>query len=267
MKTTKMTAKEILELKEFKAVNGKGVVTEFEVVNGVVINKETGKEMKADSIRRSYEIITEEEQEEVQEVQPEIVKGSFVVTDNNEVGIVEDIHKNLVTVLVKVEDELVDIPQRLENLVLADETHQAEIEAIEKLLNKEQEKKVEKVEKVQKPRKEIKKAEHLAVAIPPVELVDSEYKATEKHYKSVITLRINHHDLRITEYGGYITDVRVLFVDVNETGDIKEEVLYKSPKMSVRDTLQWMGYDEPQVKALGKVIKQIRTEVKKSAQA
>lgn len=86
-----------------------------------------------------------------------------------------------------------------------------------------------------------------------------------KCQKVEMQIEVNHNQmLHITEYNGFITDVQV-FKMAEDGSDW--EVAYKSPKMSMRDTLEWMGYNEEQQKSVRKQLIQIRKAAKEHAAA
>jgi hypothetical protein len=71
--------------------------------------------------------------------------------------------------------------------------------------------------------------------------------------------------MEITEYDGYITDVRV-FEENPEAPendpDAAWKLAYKSPKMSLKDTLEWFGLSVDDMKLARKEITAIRKSVK-----
>lgn len=90
---------------------------------------------------------------------------------------------------------------------------------------------------------------------------------TEK-VKSLI--EISKYLMEITEYDGYITNV-VLFEELDEADvpendpDATTKMVYRSPKMSLKDTLEWMGLGEDDAKLARKEITAIRKQVKLQA--
>ncbi len=78
-------------------------------------------------------------------------------------------------------------------------------------------------------------------------------------------ISIKGHLMEITEYDGYITDVRV-FTELEDfpenDPDARWELVYKSPKMSLKDTLEWFGLSDADMKTARKEITAIRKAVK-----
>jgi hypothetical protein len=129
MKTVKMSVKELKGLEQFKAVSDKGKEATFTVEGDKAINVETGKSVKLDSIRRSWEIIVEEAQvdapaeqitadeivedekkEEAPAMTPaEYFTGKTVKLVDGSIGTVESVMGNLATVSVAGEEVPVSI--------------------------------------------------------------------------------------------------------------------------------------------------------------
>ena len=102
-----------------------------------------------------------------------------------------------------------------------------------------------------------------------IELADWWMEGTKggKTEKVKSLIRISDFIMEITEYDGYIADVTLLSEnkDVPENDpDAAMEVVYRSPKMSLKDTLEWMGLDADDAKLARKEITAIRKAVKAS---
>lgn len=81
--------------------------------------------------------------------------------------------------------------------------------------------------------------------------------------KSMIEIR--DMVMEITEYSGYITDVKLFEVNPNppeNDPDANLNLVYRSVKMSLKDTLEWMGLNEDDMKIARKEITAIRKAVK-----
>lgn len=128
-------------------------------------------------------------------------------------------------------------------------------------LHAKQEKKQEKKQD-EKPKR--KTVEDLGLNI---ELLDWKMNATRsgKTDKVVSIIKINDYIMEITEYAGYITDVRVFKHD-DQSADADPNTglveVYRSPKMSLRDTLVWLGLSEDDMKIARREITNIRRQVK-----
>lgn len=130
------------------------------------------------------------------------------------------------------------------------------------------------------PEKEIKEAaDKKPVAKPSakeeeghsteINLIDWKTHETRggKTDKVTSIVSVNNLLLHITEYAGYITDVRVQEevpehqIPENDP-DARFREVYRSPKSSLKDTLEWMQLDTEEAKWARKVITQLRKEVK-----
>lgn len=78
-------------------------------------------------------------------------------------------------------------------------------------------------------------------------------------------IEIRDYLMEITEYDGYISDV-LLFERVDEAPeddpDAVVKLAYRSPKMSLKDTLNWLGLSEDDAKIARKQITAIRKNVR-----
>jgi hypothetical protein len=78
-------------------------------------------------------------------------------------------------------------------------------------------------------------------------------------------ISIKGYLMEVTEYDGFITDVK-LFAENPEAPendpDAKYKLAYRSPKMSLKDTLAWLGLSEDDMKLARKEITAIRKAVK-----
>jgi hypothetical protein len=124
------------------------------------------------------------------------------------------------------------------------------------------ESKKDKKEKTEKPKG--KTVQDLGLSI---RLLDWHMTGTRggKTDKVTSLIEINDYLMEITEYAGYITDVR-LFKENPEASDTDPESqrveVYRSPKMSLKDTLEWLGLNEEDMKVARKEITSIRRQVK-----
>lgn len=92
-----------------------------------------------------------------------------------------------------------------------------------------------------------------------VDLVKSNYTKTPSGYKHQVKIKVEEGViLDILEYGGYITDVRVFNTEGKE--------IYRSEKMSLKDTLQHLGYVDERFKSAKRQIVDIRKAAKKAAE-
>lgn len=100
-----------------------------------------------------------------------------------------------------------------------------------------------------------------------IELLDWKMTGTRggKTDKVTSIISIKGYKMEITEYDGYITDVR-LFEENTEAPDndpdAQWKLVYRSPKMSLKDTLQWLGLNTDDMKLARKEITSIRKAVK-----
>lgn len=100
-----------------------------------------------------------------------------------------------------------------------------------------------------------------------IKLLDWNMSGTRGGKTDKVTSQISIKDylMEITEYAGYITDVRLFKENPNppeNDPDATWELAYKSPKMSLRDTLEWLGLSEDDAKLARKEITAIRKAVK-----
>lgn len=100
-----------------------------------------------------------------------------------------------------------------------------------------------------------------------IQLLDWNMSGTRGGKTDKVTSQINIKDylMEITEYDGYITDVRLFKENPNppeNDPDATWELVYKSPKMSLKDTLEWLGLDGEDGKLARKEITAIRKAVK-----
>lgn len=82
--------------------------------------------------------------------------------------------------------------------------------------------------------------------------------------KTFTRMSFQKYILDITEYNGFITDVRVQEEVTAEGGEKELKEVYKSAKMSLKDTLEWMGFTEDEVKVARKEIMALRKVAKAS---
>lgn len=102
-----------------------------------------------------------------------------------------------------------------------------------------------------------------------IEIVDWCMHGTRggKTDKVTSQIKIKEYLMEITEYAGYITDVRLFEENPDapiEDPDAKWKLAYRSVKMSLRDTLQWLGLNEDDMKIARKEITAIRKAVKQA---
>ena len=114
------------------------------------------------------------------------------------------------------------------------------------------------------PKPQERSVEELGLGI---KLLDWNMSGTRGGKTDKVTSQISIKDylMEITEYAGYITDVRLFKENPNppeNDPDATWELAYKSPKMSLRDTLEWLGLSEDDAKLARKEITAIRKAVK-----
>lgn len=92
-----------------------------------------------------------------------------------------------------------------------------------------------------------------------VEVGKSQQVATRggKCEKVITTLAFNNVNVTITEYNGYVCDVVLTNPETNE-------VEYKSPKMSIKDTLEHMGFQGEELKAARKQLMALKKLAKQA---
>lgn len=86
-----------------------------------------------------------------------------------------------------------------------------------------------------------------------------------KCVKIKVQIELDNVILDMTEYDGFITDVTIVkakpeFDDNDPEGGW--ETIYKSPKASLKDALEWLGYDEEMQSSLRKAIMALRKAAK-----
>lgn len=216
METRRATLGELKELKQFVAVNRKGVKAEFEVKgDSAVATFEDGtqKEMKLDSVRRSWLLVVSQEEniEEESEMEINVNVGDRIKDlETGFEGIVTAVNGQILTV----ENEQGDFPARVDNVEII-EAGAAQIEQPE----------VEKP-KVEKPKKEDKPKEpsvpNYIESLPEVDesklavVKGSQSKLRHQFYEGA---NWSYH--RVTDSNGYFVAAKFL---VNG-----EEVKLKSP--------------------------------------
>ena len=221
MRTKKVTLKELRQLESFTGINKRGVKAVFTInadKGTAVAEFEDGetREMKLDSVRRSWLLVEESEENKEEESSMQKIKAGYKVKDSKTgwIGVVTAIHGRLITV----ENSDRDFPADVDNLTVLEKT---EVEQPKQ----EEAPKVEKVEKpkAQRPAKKGKGAD-----------VEPESKETEdsgKKYREQFYSGDNWSYHRVTDQKGNF--IRATFI-VNE-----EEIKLKSPsKRQVKKYLQ-----------------------------
>jgi hypothetical protein len=107
---------------------------------------------------------------------------------------------------------------------------------------------------------EVTTEEEVAVEVAPVVAVEVgtavQLETRGGKTEKVITkLAFNNVDFIITEYNGYVCDVVI-------ANQVTGEVEYKSPKMSIKDALEYMGFTGEEMKAARKQISQMKKAAK-----
>ena len=260
METKRVTLKELKEMDQFTAVNKRGVTAEFKV-NGdsAVATFEDGatRELKLDSIRRGWLLVVEEEQnKEGNEMQK--IKIGFKVRDSKtgEVGEVTGIQGRIITV----ENNKGDFPADIDNLEVIEATEKdaqpnSHIEAkpveAPKAVNP-------KKQNAPKDNEEFKKPEEVAPEITTahdgIHLLNYETAMGRKHEKSITDIAIDNILMRIKQNGAYIMDVNLY--------DVNGQHIYKAKNMSIKDALEFMGYEGKRMKEVRRVITNLRKAAK-----
>lgn len=137
MITEKLTVKKIKQLEEFTAINKKNQKVADFLVEGDVASYlyEDGTEgnLKLDSIRRNWELLIEENEEEVKMSEKDVKQDSMKVGDkvkdklSGKQGIVESINGQLYTIVNAIED----FPAKEENLILIEKGDNIEDQKVE----------------------------------------------------------------------------------------------------------------------------------------
>lgn len=276
MQTVKATLKELKELVEFKAVNKKGETATFKV-NGdsalVTFEDGTEKEMKLDSIRRSWLlVVNEEENKNEEEIEMAEVKVGNIVKDvrTEEVGEVTGIQGRLVTIENKKGDfpadidnveviEAIEKPEEVEQPKEEKPNNVVELKPAEKPENKKEEKPAK--QSAPKDDEEFKTPAEIAFQIVDqsgvefkggegVQLLNYEVAMGRKHEKSITDISISDHLMRIKQNGAYIMDVNLY--------DVNGQHVYKAKNMSIKDALEFLGFDGEHMKQARKAITNLR---------
>lgn len=274
MQTKKVTVKEMVELKEFKAVNRKGDIATISAnedgTAAVQFEDGSSKIMKLDSIRRSWLLVVEqEESKKEEENEMEEIKVGYIVKDSRteEVGEVKDIQGRVVTV----ENKKGDFPADIGNLEIVEKKEVEQPKEKETPNNvvelnpveKPQTKKVEKPKAPKAPQddEEFKKPNEVAPDITTehngIHLLNYEVAMGRKHEKSITDIAIDQHLMRIKQNGAYIMDVSLYDVNGNH--------VYKAKNMSLKDALEFMGYEGERMKEARKAITNLRKAARQQA--
>lgn len=208
-------------------------------------NEDT-KELAASTFRRLYTVLEEDVQvETVEEVEPTTEEE----TEVDETGVTEETPA-AETQVDMVEEALGE--GALEALLADAQEITEEVDATPEA----------KPEPAPKPQE--RAVEELGLGI---KLLDWNMSGTRGGKTDKVTSQISIKDylMEITEYAGYITDVRLFKENPNppeNDPDATWELAYKSPKMSLKDTLEWLGLSEDDAKLARKEITAIRKAVK-----
>lgn len=188
-------------------------------------------------------------------------------------AVIIDLAGQLATVATFIDGEIVETPVSVEKfqgeyselLDAKEEKRYEKLEAFVKGTELPEEEEAEEEPKQEAPKQEEKKSPESYAGF---DVTDYKMEQTPKSFKFFIELDFGKGRMQITEYGGYITDVRLVDVYVKSEEDptIVVDELYKSPKMSVRDTLEHMGFDAVQIKEISKEIRQARKAAKQKVQ-
>lgn len=267
MITKRATLKELQELNEFKGVNRKGVTAVFTVKGNeaeAMFEDGTTKTMKLDSVRRSWMIIQEEENNEEEEQMKLFVPGVKVKDSvTGKVGVVKEVIGKLATV----ENEQEDFAANTDNLsaIGSEEVKPVKVVKLEKPKAKKEELKKEDTKKEQTKKEEkqdeFKSPEEVARNMvhgdSAFKLLNYETAMARKHMKSITDIAMDGHMMRIRQNGSYIMAVTIF--------DAQGEVVYDSPKMSVKDALDHLGYTGDHLKNARRQITQIRKQARQQA--
>ena len=255
----KLTLKELKGLKQFTGVNKKGEHATITVnaLDGLAVIDIDGKqkEVKLDSVRRSWQMVEDDKKEEIEmnvKIGDEVLK-----TKTGEWGTVTEINGRLLTV-VNTHGEFPADFEQVEILKSDDKV---------KIKNVDEPKEVKKPKKKEKPAKPAKKKQSKSVTIlggmTPPEVVASEMTAdnndtiTLLHYEETATEKRLYSITDIALYGQMI---RILKSD-NFTMDVflhdaNGELIHKAEKFSVSSMLDWLGHVEDK-KEISRKIRQL----------
>lgn len=212
METRKATLGELKKLKQFVAVNRKGVKAEFEVKgDSAVATFEDGtqKEMKLDSVKRSWLLVVSQEEEE-NEMKINVGDRIKDLATGFE-GIVTAINGQILTV----ENDHGDFPARFDNVEII-EAGAVQSVGTEK---KEKQPKVEKPKKEEKPKKPSKPYIDVLPNVDASKLAEVPEGSEDLRHQFYEGANWSYH--RVTDSNGYFVAARFL---VNG-----EEVKLKSP--------------------------------------
>lgn len=100
--------------------------------------------------------------------------------------------------------------------------------------------------------------EPLDIELLGTEIIDQPGRKTVKVGSEV---RYNDYIIQIVEYGAYIASVKV-YEAVPDDSEEEPKCLYTSPKMSIKDTLEWMELSDEDAKRVKRAIMSIRKQAK-----
>lgn len=274
METKKVTLKELKEMEKFTGVNKKGVKAEF-TVNGesAVAEFEDGtqKEMKLDSVRRSWLVVIENNESKEEKEMNEVNVG-YKVKDSKtgEIGVVVDIHGKLVTVL----NDEGDFPANIDNLEVIEtvEVEEVEVEEVEveevEVPIQEEPKQVDEPKKVDKPKKQkqgkrnsaiskFKGPEEVVHLLDPtfevINMLDHEEQEIYEKSHTVTDFQISGQLVRIYKVNGFTQDVSLY--------DANGQFVHKAERFSLKSMLDFMGFSGAEAKEIGRTVRRLSKEL------
>lgn len=262
MKATKVTLKQLKQMDKFEGVNRKGVKAIFTVSGDVAVAKfEDGseKEMKLDSVRRSWLVVNEikEGDDERMKIFIPGVKVKDSVTGKE--GTITEVIGKLATV----ENDIEDFAANTDNLtVIEDAPKRDNVVKFEKPEDKKEEPAKKEEPKKVKQEEEFKSpavvAEQIELEEQGIRLLNYETAMARKHMKSITDIALNDRVMRIRQNGEYIMSVRIY--------DVNGDLVYDSKTQSVKDALEHMGYEGDLLKEARKQITQLRKQARQGAE-
>src|SRR5699024_5586718 len=243
----KLTLKELKGLKQFTGVNKKGEQATITVnaVDGLAVIDIDGKqkEVKLDSVRRSWQMVEDDKKEEIEmnvKIGDEVLK-----TKTGEWGTVTEINGRLLTVV----NTHGEFPADFEQVEILKSDDKVKVKKVE------EPKEIKEPKKKEKPAKPAKKKQRKSVTIlgrmTPPEVVASEMTSdnndtitllhyeettTEKSLYSITDIALYGQMIRVFRNNGFTMDVFLY--------DANGELIHKAEKFSVSSMLDWMGHVE-----------------------
>ena len=248
-------------MKTIQVLNKRNNLVETAVIDGDKITVE-GRDLSESTFRRWYkevEVAPEEKTEGGNNVNPDHVGANVadeVVKPDEVKDVVEEVTTGDVTITAEVEEPKVEVVEEQNE----DQSNKSADEAaLAALLAGGQELKPE---TPKPPRAATPEADNVPTYNPT--LIEGHTVGTKggKCDKTFTSIAMLGKVLNITEYNGFITDVRVL-----EQKDDELVEIYKSPKMSLKDTLEYLKLDPDQIKAARKEIVALRKQSKETFKA